>query len=209
VILGMIEDGRIHLSALVLLRDHLTDDNHGVLLRDAAGKTKSELKEFLAARFPKPDVVPSIRKLPTTGRPVAPSDGASHGAHPSSGGPARQTSLLEPLSPARYKLQLTASSELKDKLERAVRLMSHRHPEKDLAVVVERALDLLIVALEKERFGKTARPRTPRGAKPAYVTRAVRREIVARDDEQCSFVSGEGERCPASATRRSTSASVT
>jgi len=199
VILGMIEDGRIHLSALVLLRDHLTDDNHGVLLGDAAGKTKSELKELLAARSPRPDVVPSIRKLLTIGSFVAPSDGATHDAHPSSGGSAWRTSLVEPLAPARYKVQLTASSELKDKLERAVRLMSHRHPEMDLAVVVERALDLLIVALEKERFGKTARPRTPRGAKPAHVTRAVRREVVARDGEQCSFVSREGERCPARA----------
>lgn len=60
--------------------------------------------------------------------------------------------------PPRFKMQLTASSELRDKLERARDLMSHANPSGDLAVVVERALDLLLERLEKERLGKTTRP---------------------------------------------------
>jgi hypothetical protein len=45
-------------------------------------------------------------------------------------------------------------------LERARDLMRHRNPAGDLAVVVERALDALLAQLEKERLGKTARPRS-------------------------------------------------
>lgn len=199
VILEMLEDGRIHLTALALLRDHLTADNHEPLLRDATRKSKRQIQELLAARFPRPDVPPSIRKLPTS-EPFAPAvSPVTPPVVPASDSTTspRQTSLLEPLSPARYKMQLTATAQLKEKLERAVRLMSHRHPTGDLAHVVEKALDLLIAALEKERFGKTVRPREPRAAKPTHMTRAVRREVVARDGEQCAFVGDDNERCPA------------
>src|SRR4051794_24362982 len=44
--LAMIERGELHLTALLLLRDHLTDDHHEELLRAAAGKTKSQIKEL-------------------------------------------------------------------------------------------------------------------------------------------------------------------
>jgi hypothetical protein len=74
--------------------------------------------------------------------------------------------------------------------------MSHRHPSGDLAVVVEQALDLLIERLEKEKLGKTDRPRAATPPKErADVTRAVRREVVERDGFQCSFVGQNGERC--------------
>src|SRR5882672_11074189 len=46
--LGMIERGEIHLTALLLLREHLTDDNHDDLLRAASGKTKGQVQELLA-----------------------------------------------------------------------------------------------------------------------------------------------------------------
>ncbi len=38
-------------------------------------------------------------------------------------------------------MQLTASEALRDKLELARALMSHRNPSGDLAVIVERAMD--------------------------------------------------------------------
>jgi hypothetical protein len=51
--------------------------------------------------------------------------------------------------------------------------MRHRNPAGDLAVVVERALDALLAQLEKERLGKTARPRStaqPRASAPPSAT---------------------------------------
>jgi hypothetical protein len=89
--------------------------------------------------------------------------------------------------------------------------MRHRNPAGDLAVVVERALDALLAQLEKERLGKTARPRsTPppsasaplqsappaRAPRAAHVPRAVRRAVFERDGEQCTFTDATGARCP-------------
>ena len=97
---------------------------------------------------------------------------------------------------SRYKVQLTVSTQLREKLERAKDLMRHRNPSGDLAVVVEQALDALVEKLEKERLGKTSRPRrTVRATKKGRVTAAVRREVLARDGEQCTYVDEEGRRC--------------
>src|SRR5262245_23526958 len=55
IALSMIERGEIHLTALLLLRDHLTDDNHEELLRAAMHRTKSDVQHLIAERFPRPD----------------------------------------------------------------------------------------------------------------------------------------------------------
>jgi 5-methylcytosine-specific restriction endonuclease McrA len=94
-------------------------------------------------------------------------------------------------------VQFTASSALREKLERARSLMRHRNVDGDLAVIVERALDLLLEKLQRERAGHAAKPQaTPRPAKEETVTRAVRREVWKRDDGQCAYRSPTGERCP-------------
>src|SRR5690606_29091677 len=64
VVLGQVARGEIHLTGLVLLRDHLTDDNPAELLAAARHRSKRELQELPAARFPRPDVKCSVRKLP-------------------------------------------------------------------------------------------------------------------------------------------------
>jgi hypothetical protein len=195
-LLGQIESGAMHLSTLVLLRDHLTETNVEDLVTAVSGKTKREVQELLARVAPRPDVPSTLRKLPST-VPI-PALAPSPPAAPLPPAPAR----LEPLSPARYKLQVTASAELRDKLERARDLMRHRNPAGDLAVVVERAVDALLEKLEKERLGATTRPRPRRTASPARqgrVSRAARREIFERDGEQCTFVDEQHRRCPARA----------
>jgi hypothetical protein len=182
-LLARVEHGELHLSTLVLLRPHLTEANVDALVAAVVGKTQHEVEELLARLVPKPDVPSAISELPGAGR--------SRGR-------------IEPLSEARYKVELTASTELRDKLERARDLMAHRNPGGDLAVVVERALDLLLAQLEKERLGKkfTHRPppREPQGTakKAGAITRAVRRQVFERDGEQCTFFH-EGERCPSRA----------
>src|SRR5262245_40310295 len=59
LILKRLETGALSMTALLLLRPHLTADNHDELLRAAEGKTKRAIEELLAARFPRPDV-PSV-----------------------------------------------------------------------------------------------------------------------------------------------------
>jgi hypothetical protein len=64
VIFGLLAARTIHLSALRVLRDHLTRENHQALLAAASGKSKKEVEVLIAALAPRPDVVSSIRKLP-------------------------------------------------------------------------------------------------------------------------------------------------
>jgi hypothetical protein len=210
---GDIESGRVHVSTLVLLRDHLTEANVAELVAATEGRSKRDVEELLARRAPRPDVPAKIRKLPSTplgkaASPTAPPPSASlldgtpsphPQAPPAPARPARPA-RIEPLSEARYKMQLTVSGELRDKLERATNLMRHRNPTGDMAVVVERALDALLETLEKERLGKTNRPRraAPRDdgrGKVSGIPAAVRCEVFARDGEQCTFVDAEGRRC--------------
>ena len=67
----------------------------------------------------------------------------------------------------------------------------------DLSVVVERALDLLIDKLHRERFARTNRPRSSAALDPnkRYVPSAVRRQVIERDGLRCSYISPDGERC--------------
>ena len=88
--------------------------------------------------------------------------------------------------------------------------MRHTNPTGDLSVVLDRALDLLLARLEKQRLGKVKHPsiratgekreqglsqRTRKG----YVLRDVRRAVFKRDGEQCTFVDERGRRCPSRA----------
>jgi 5-methylcytosine-specific restriction endonuclease McrA len=135
--------------------------------------------------------------------------------------PRAATHCGEPLSEGRYKLQFTAEQRLYDKLKQAQELMRHQVPNGDIAVVFERALDLLIAQRKKQHFAATERPRSPTAARNRDETRdnpiakherpgssaqpqethsrhiphAVRREVLARDGEQCSYVSSNGRRC--------------
>src|SRR6266516_6691956 len=56
VIFSAVADGRLHLSAVVLLTPHLTSANAAELVAAAAYQTKAEVQQLLARRFPKPDV---------------------------------------------------------------------------------------------------------------------------------------------------------
>ena len=171
-LLAHVERGDIHLSALLLLRDHLTTENVEELVAAATGKSKRQIQELLAARAPRPDVMPTITALPSPSQLPSPAQ-----VRPS---PVR----LEPLAPSRHRLELTVSTEVRAKLERARDLMSHRIERSDLETVLERALDALLAKLERERAGDG-------------VSRSVRREVFERDGEQCTFMDEAGNRCPA------------
>jgi hypothetical protein len=65
VLLQMLADGRLHLSGIAKLAQHMTHDNRDALLARAAGKTKRQIDELVAELSPKPDVAATVRKLPT------------------------------------------------------------------------------------------------------------------------------------------------
>lgn len=207
LVFELLDRRQAHLTSLPLIRDYVTAENHAELLREISGKTKEQILVLLATRAPRPDAKSQIRKLPVTARSVA----------------AGPTGTLEPLSAESYLLQLHTSATLKAKLELAADLLSHANPQRDLAVVVERALDLLIEKLQQKRFGVATRHASAqatavegeaptegapgarasgadeRARKRAHIPRVVRRQLIERDGLGCTFVYDDGQRCGARA----------
>ncbi len=282
VLLEMLADGRLHLSAIAKLTPHLTPENRDELLRRATHRSKREIDELVAELAPRPDVPASVRKLPAgrfvarpaskrpdvggampsspsfelrpervdsgrsdvlsgagtaptandgmaprsnlepspaLGRPqegAAPRDSTarcdsearSHSEPRSDVGltwaaarPPRPA-VIEPLAPARYKVQFTASAELRDKLERLQALMRSSVRDGDLAAVIEAAVTEKLERLEARRFGRTKSPRKSVSAsdttlRTRRVPAAAKRAVDERDEGRCRYVDAEGRRCTA------------
>lgn len=96
-------------------------------------------------------------------------------------------------------MQLTASRELRDKIEEAKALLRHQVPSGDLATILDRALTVLIAKVKKERFGVGGKPRMdklPEGpATSRHIPDAIKRTVYERDGGQCTFVGTDGRRC--------------
>jgi len=61
-----VADGRLHLSAVVLLAPYLTLENADGLLAAAAHNSKSEIEELLARRFPRSETIGLVQALPAS-----------------------------------------------------------------------------------------------------------------------------------------------
>src|SRR5438552_6549959 len=64
ILFAAVAEGRLHLSAVAALSRHLTRANVGGLVEAATHKSKAEVLELLAVRFPQPD-------MPTRMQPMA------------------------------------------------------------------------------------------------------------------------------------------
>ncbi len=217
LVLEMLLSGALSPTTARLLARRLTAQNHRELLAAAAGKSKQQVEELLARRFPQPDVPSSIRRLPAPpsadasarevpaalsgapaiGRPGAdsPSEGLQPPEFPSAVAPSR--AVVRPLAADRYEIRFTASAETRDYLRRAQDLLGHAIPNGDLDQVFNRALRLLVREQERKKFAATERPRRSRGQSidsrniPASVKRAVKK----RDGDGCAWVAPNGRRC--------------
>src|SRR5919198_790985 len=206
-------EGRLHLSAVCLLAPYLTSENADELLNAAVHKTKSELEELLAARFPRSEVLPLATAIPSSRAlcegPHAPGQVEApmpeHVGVTDPPGPPRVEALaprpkLAPVAPERFLLQLTIGRDTHDKLRHAQELLSHQIPSGDLAGVLDRTLDIAIHQLEKRKFAATTKPRTSQTRSTPdsrHIPAEVKRAVWHRDGGQCTFVSAAGHRCPA------------
>jgi hypothetical protein len=218
VLLDVLRDGRLHLTAAALLAPLLTNDNCESLVARATHRSKREIEELVAELSPRPDVSATMRKLPGTPRVPSRLEGERStldtNSLPAPGelSPGRVATLsvvppaevqsrrVEPLSPARYKVQFTASAELRDKLERLAALMRSEVPGGDLAQLIEQAVTEKLARLEAKRFGTTRAPRqrlqaTSTTPTSRQVPAAIRRAVYERDGDRCRFVDEHGRRC--------------
>lgn len=217
-IFGAVASGRLHLSAVVLLKPYLTAENANEILKAATHKTKSEIEALIAERFPRSEVLAMVQAIP--GLPVPPDQRLAPGqvgkkspervresseqlAPERVAAPDPRTKLA-PVAPERFLLQLTIGRSTHDKLRYAQDLLSHEIPSGDVAQVLDRALDLLVAKLEKRKFAASRRQR-PSERRPSprrtrcrrHVPAHVKRAVWERDGGQCTFVSESGRRCPA------------
>ena len=204
VILQLLKDGSINLTAVGLLGPHLTLDNHCDVLAAARHKSKRDVEHLVATLSPRADVPALVRKLPTPktleksqaqpvlARPSNRESAVQLGDQSSSG---QRRSVTLPIAAERYKVQFTASRETYDKLRRAQDLLRHTIPDGDLAAIFDRALTLLLAELEKRTQGATEHPRVRSvSARSRQVPAAVRRQVWKRDNGRCAFVGAQG-RC--------------
>ena len=191
--------GELHLCALCALAPHLDEQNAAALFDASKDKTRRQIEELLAARFPRPDVREQIRRLPSRAQGLTrfaaregmsgtieqalppswereavcePQRGAATSASPEIAGiaarygvarpeivtelprrPRPRTRELEPLSADRFGVHFTADAELRELIERARALASHRIPNGDLAGLMKLMAASFVKQEEKRRFG--------------------------------------------------------
>ena len=223
VLLDLLAEGSLTLTTVRLIGPYLTDENHRGLLDAARHRSKRDVEQIVAALHPRPDAAAYVRKLPSPRtadvqtdtsrlpvlsaqvRPVSvsvvaavdsfkPLSVPSPIAVPPS--PAPSHGLVLPLSPERYKVQVTVSRQTHDKLRRAQDLLRHAVPNGDPAEILDRALTLLVEHLERTKLATAKRPRV-RGVEATrfrHIPSSVKRAVWRRDAGRCRFMGGEG-RC--------------
>lgn len=211
--------GRLNLTAIHLLSTHLTNSNVDALIDASAGRTKAEIQELLAARFPRPSVPTSIRPVvrrnagvpassPTLLNPT-PNEGSHSLASvpvpsdvpdaPKVKEPLAPRSKVEPLDTEHVRIEFTCPKRVREKLEHALDLLGTRVAPKDLGALLEMLLDLGIPVFEKQKFAATGQARESSSAKadanPRVIPAHVKREVWKRDGAQCTFRNARGQRC--------------
>src|SRR5262245_1121681 len=224
VVLQLLEDGSLNVTAARLLVPHLTADNHVSVLEKARWKAKAQVEELAAALWPRPDAPTFVRKLPPPRPgvpPPAPSsadpDGAASASspanrhvpdgagapapaplqHPQPHWPPPRTVEVTPLSPDRYKVQVTIGGETLEKLRLAQDLLRHAVPSGDEAVIFDRALSALLADLAQKKFAAAEKPRAasiPHGGSRT-IPAEIKRRVWVRDLGRCAFVAPTGRRC--------------
>jgi hypothetical protein len=202
VVLEMLERGDVTMTALRLLAPHLNDDNCREVLRRATHCTRREVEEIVASLQPKPDVPSLLRKLPEHQPRVVesvvapPSVSAQSVPVATSEQKPAARSIVQPLAPERYKLQVTIGRVTQEKLRRAQDLMRHSVPSGDFATILDRALDLLLDDLARKKMAHARRARPPQASRgqSRHIPAAVRRDVWSRDGGRCAFNGARG-RC--------------
>ncbi|MGH7725111.1 MAG: hypothetical protein ACREOU_06740 [Candidatus Eiseniibacteriota bacterium] len=216
VLLAAIADGRLHMTAALVLAPHMKEENAEELIGSATHRTKGEIEQFLTGHGGRhePQLVlePVASAISEPGELVPEPVGELAPERVDELAPERVVGHHDrpfDMPQARMLLKLAIERDTYRKLEYARELLSHAVPSGDAATIIDRALDALITRLEKRKFAATknprpqsvpspaSQPREPRPARKRYIAAPVRRSVWERDQGQCTFLSESGHRCEA------------
>ena len=224
VVLEMLADGLVHLTAVHRLGPSLTPENHLEILEEATYKSMEKVEEMVARLRPKPPVPSRIRKMSSASPGSKPGEnGLFVSEESSAGGPDRDVqeeqvgssnnrrSDVSPLSPESYKIEFTGDAETVYVLRKLQDLLSHQVPNGDLAVIIKEALVERLKQVERKRFGKgkrsIPRAKTSDGVagssesaagektQSRYIPLEIKNAVWERDQGHCAFVSRNGRHC--------------
>jgi hypothetical protein len=163
VVLDMLADGLVHLTAVDRLGPSLTQENHLAILEEATFKSMAQVEEIVARLRPKPPVPSSIRKLGSSSGQDEGGEGFFGSG--TAGGPDEEAreehvppsrarrSAISPLAPASHDIHITADEETVYALRELQELLSHQVPNGDPAVIIKHSLLRTLKEVKKERFG--------------------------------------------------------
>jgi len=213
LMLDLLSSGAMSLTSVRILAPCLTPENHEAVLARASGRSRREIEALVAELAPRPDVASSIRKLPAAANASPAVSVAASQLLGSTPSPAElalpataRRPIIETTSPERYRVQFTLGKEGHDHLRRLQDLLRREIPGGDPAVIVERALALLLEKVEKAKFSATKRPKRDRPIRPGadkstplapsrVIPNHVQRAAWARDGGRCGYVGQNGQRC--------------
>ena len=194
-----LQDGRLCLSGLVLLRDVLEGDGR-VILDRAAGKSEEDVKVLVASLRPQEPPGDLFRRLPNVNHvQVPPKSPVGEGAIvnavqvPPKPPVDESRGRLEPITEDLRVLRVIVGKEFAEDLARVKAALSHQIPDGSLAKVLHACLKQMLAAVVKRRKGTSqGRDGSTTGR---YVPVEDRRAVWERDGESCAFVSPDGRRC--------------
>ncbi|MGH7726955.1 MAG: hypothetical protein ACREOU_16145 [Candidatus Eiseniibacteriota bacterium] len=187
-LLAAVSEGRIHMTAALLLAPHLSEENSAELIDAATHRSVSEIEGVLSGRCERGQSQLTLEAVePQSFGPsdeldssavdcsqlesnpvVSPVSQEALGRHAeATGTDGRPFELPQAL----MLLKLAIAADTYQKLEHARALLSHAVPSGDAATIFDRALDALIARLEKRKFAATVKPRTAQ-ASPAQASPA-------------------------------------
>ena len=212
-LLVALAENRISLTVASLLAPHVTESNVDKLISDCAGMKRKETEEYLVTLRPKPVFEPSIRKRPAGRLPAAPPPQDAKHTAKAPQPPLEQTpqksspTILQPARTDEYNFRFSADRAFKDKFERFAEVLGVENAQKNMADILEKALD---IALEKKdpkkklerrkkrenssktksRLNEIAKNDEP--AESRYISSEVSERVHARAHYQCQFCSSDG-----------------
>jgi hypothetical protein len=104
------------------------------------------------------------------------------------------------LAPRRFKIEVTVDQQTHDRLRALQDLLSHQSQSADPAVIVSRAIALLLDDTLKKKAAVVAAPRAggaPATRRTRTIPAAIRRAVWKRDVGRCTFADEQGQRCRA------------